>query len=93
MTPQSRPRRVSYVLSQRVSQKLILLNSHSGAYYDLDGVGARIWELCDGSRTVADAVAVICTEYEADATTVEADVLELLHDLSRECLIEEHQDA
>lgn len=91
MNDQSRPRRVTHVLAQHVSDRLVLLNPQTGTYYSLDAVGMRVWELCDGSRTVMDAVSTICQEYDADARTVTADVLELLHDLVRESLIEEHQ--
>ena len=93
MRAQNRPRRVTHVLSQRVSGRLVLLDAQTGAYFSLDEVGARVWDLCDGSRTVADAVAVICEEYAADATTIEADVLSLLGDLSRERLIQEPSDT
>ena len=88
MLVHDRPRHVAHVLSQRVSGRLVLLDARSGAYYSLDDVGARVWELCDGSRTVADAVATISGEYAADAATVETDVLTLLDDLVRERLIQ-----
>jgi hypothetical protein len=93
MRPHIRPRRVTHVLSQRVAEKLVLLDARSGAYYSLDDVGARVWELCDGTRSVADTISAICDEYAADVTTIEADVLDLLADLSRERLIEAPTEA
>ena len=50
-----------------------------------------MWDLCDGSRSVAQLVAVICQEYEAPAETIEVDVLELLTDLVHEKLVVETQ--
>jgi hypothetical protein len=90
MYDHSRPRRRSQVIAQRVSDRLVLLDSETGAYYSLDGVGVRLWELCDGSNTVTEAVAAICAEYDADAATVADDVREVLNELVRERLIEEH---
>lgn len=86
----SRPRqRGKQVLTQQVSGTLILLHLDNGEYYKLDEVGSRVWELCDGTRTVADAVSVICEEYEASAETVEADVLALVRELADEKMVDE----
>lgn len=86
----NRPRRVGHIISQRISEKLVLLDPKTGAYYSLDGVGARVWELCDGSRTISETVASICAEYDADPKAIEADVLNLLDELSREQLVDQH---
>ena len=88
--PDSRPRRRGkQVLTQQVSDTLILLHLDNGEYYKLDEVGSRVWELCDGTRTVTDAVSVICEEYEACAETVEADVLALVRELADEKMVDE----
>jgi coenzyme PQQ biosynthesis protein PqqD len=83
----TRPKRVDRVLVQRTADSMVLLDPESGHYYRLDEVGARIWELCDGSRQVAEVVSAIHEEYEAPINTIEADVLELLGDLAREKLV------
>jgi Coenzyme PQQ synthesis protein D (PqqD) len=93
MRQAGRPRHTAGILSQRVAQKLVLLNPRTGAYYSLDDIGARLWELCDGSRTISDAIAAICAEYDADPATVETDVLSLLDELTREDLVEVHTGA
>ena len=41
-----------------------------------------MWELCDGSRTLNDIVTVLCNEYDAPRQTLEADVTEILEELS-----------
>lgn len=86
---EKRPRRHESALAKEGpdSGTLILLNPDSGQYYTLEGVGGRIWELCDGARTVAEIVAAIQEEYDAPPETVESDVLELLSDLEDERLI------
>jgi hypothetical protein len=85
---ESRPRRREGVLTQQSTDSLVLLSVDSGQYYALDEVGGRVWELCDGVRSVADVVSVISQEYDAPPTTIEADVLELLADLANEKLVD-----
>jgi hypothetical protein len=84
---ESHPRRADRVVAQQVSGSAVLLNPDNGEYYSLDGVGERLWELCDGTRSVSDLVSLLCLEYEVSATTMEADLLELLKDLARERLV------
>src|SRR5919199_3316842 len=83
----SRPRHPEGVVAQQADSTLVLLSLTSGQYYALDDVGVRVWELCDGSRTVADIASVLSQEYDAPAETIEADVLELLEDLASEQLV------
>jgi hypothetical protein len=75
------------LLSQRAADTRILLDPKDGRYYALDEVSGRIWDLCDGTRTVAQVVATLCGEYDAPAETVEADALEFLGDLANDGLI------
>ena len=58
-----------------------------GNYYSLNEIGSRIWELCDGNRTVSQVVAAIATEYDAPYSTLENDVIELLEDFRNGKLI------
>jgi len=75
------------VLAQKATDALVLLNIDDGTYYALNEVGARIWELSDGTRSVADIIAIIEQEYDAPRATVEADVAELVEELAREQLL------
>jgi hypothetical protein len=84
------PRRKATVLTQGMTDKLVLLDPDQGTYYTLDPVGRRVWELLDGSRTIAEAVAVICQEYGAPPMTVEADIRDLLQELRRDSLLDEN---
>lgn len=85
----SRPRRNAGVLSRRGADTLVLLDTKGGEYFTLDEVGTRIWELCDGSRTVAEVAAAIAEEYDAPAQTIQTDMLELLNELADAGLIHE----
>jgi coenzyme PQQ biosynthesis protein PqqD len=82
-----RPKRRDRVLAEQVDGETVLLNLDSGMYFALNEVGARIWELCDGTRTVAEIVTSICEEYAAPEEVIRADVNELLSALSAEQLV------
>jgi pyrroloquinoline quinone biosynthesis protein D len=84
-----RLRRQDSVLAQEAAGQTVLLRVDDGSYYALDEIGALIWELCDGQRSLADVVAELCAQYEAPEQTVVADVLEFVGDLRRERLLVE----
>ncbi len=81
------PRRVDGVLAQEAQGQTVLLRPGDGSYYALRDVGARIWELCDGRRSVSDIVDAICADFDAPAGVVEGDVLEFVAELRSEQLI------
>ena len=85
--PDSQPRRRDHVLAQKSGDAVVLLDSETGRYYRLDDVGARIWQLADGSRSVAAIGSVLADEYDAPAERIEADAIELLAELAAEELI------
>ena len=87
MTVPIQPRRRERVLVERVDEETVLLDVDSGSYFALNDVGARIWELCDGERSVDDIVATITAEYDVDTGTARADVAELLSTLAGEQLL------
>lgn len=81
------PKHGDKILVQQVNDTMVLLSLDDGQYYALDEIGARVWELCDGTRSVSDVIATICQEYDAPAETVRADVLELLGELTDEKIL------
>lgn len=83
----SRPRRSELILARPGESALILLNPHTGAYYTLDEVGSRVWDLCTGQATIAEIVAIIGEEYDAPASEIAADVRDLLEELASEQLV------
>ena len=87
MDADSRPQRRSDVLAQAAGDTVILLTPDSGEYFTLNEVGGRIWELSDGSRSVAEIVAVLVEEYDAPQEEIQADALDVLGQLARERLV------
>ena len=81
------PKRMEQVIAQKASNDWLLFNMSDGNYYSLNDVGGRIWELCDGTRTVSQLVAAIAAEYDASKDVLEKDVVELLEGLQSGKLI------
>jgi Coenzyme PQQ synthesis protein D (PqqD) len=75
---ESCPKRAEQVIAQKAANEMVLLNMEDGNYYSLNEVGSRVWELCDGNRTVTQVVALLAGEYEAPCEVLESDVVELL---------------
>ena len=65
-----------------------ILNIKSGVYYGLDPVGARIWNLMQQPRAVADIRNAITSEYDVEPERCARDLVTLLEKLLAEGLIE-----
>lgn len=50
-------------------------------------MGAHVWNLCDGSHTLAQVVDDVCSEFEATPEEVTPDVLALIDELAAERLL------
>jgi len=70
------------VMMQQVEGSSVLLDIDSGEYFTLNEVGGRVWDLCDGTRSVASIADVLSAEYDVDATTALLDADELLQSLA-----------
>ncbi len=75
------------ILVQQVDGTTVLLNLEDGQYYALDEIGGRVWELCDGTRSVSAIIELLSAEYDAPPETIRADVLELLGELTGEKIL------
>jgi hypothetical protein len=87
MTLESFPKRAEQVIAQKAANDVVLFNMEDGNYYSLNEIGGRIWDLCDGSRSVSQLVALLASEYEADCEDIEKDVTDLLEGLHNGRLI------
>ena len=66
----------------------VVLAPHTGAYYGLNGVGTRAFELATEPRPVREIVQTIFEEYEADEAVVRDDVLRFFRDMEDLELVE-----
>jgi coenzyme PQQ biosynthesis protein PqqD len=69
------------VASRIVDGEALLVLADSGEVTVLNGVGSRIWELVDGSRSVGQIVDTIVTEYDTTREQAEQDVSSFIQEL------------
>ena len=81
------PRRATRVVAQQAAGKWVLLAVKSGQYYALDPVAGRIWQLCDGTRSVRQIAQAVSDEYDAGGQPVEDDVVGFVSELVGESLL------
>jgi pyrroloquinoline quinone biosynthesis protein D len=85
--------RNAHVVSRRASEWVVLLHITDGTYYTLNDVGGRVWELCDGTRTIAEITSIVAEEYDAPLEVVQSDVTELVEELCAERLVAPRPEA
>ncbi len=78
---QSYPAPHNQVAGRVIDNEAVLVLSQSGEVQVLNEVGARIWELTDGTRTVAQVAQAIADEFDVSAEQAQADVSEFVAQL------------
>jgi hypothetical protein len=67
---------------------VVLLNSHTGLYYGLEGVGARVWSLIQEPRSVGEIRDALVQEFDVEPERCEQDLLHLIDGALKAGLIE-----
>lgn len=75
-------------VSTEVGGEAVILNFDAGAYYGLDKVGARIWELLRSPVTVPELCDHVTAEFDVERGRCESDVRALLSELADAGLID-----
>jgi hypothetical protein len=75
------------VIAKSSGGSLVLLDIDSGEYFSTNDVGALVWKLIDGARSVSAIAEAVAAEYEVELDVVEGDVMELVDELARESLL------
>jgi hypothetical protein len=65
-----------------------ILNLKNSVYYGMNPVGARVWDLLQQPRSVAELRDVVLEEFEVEPERCERDLFELLEKMRAEGLIE-----
>lgn len=86
MLSEGYPRRRS-VPWRALDTEAVVVDVKSGLLYPLNAVGATIWNLCDGSRTVDDIVAALVDAFDAEPARIANDARNFLAALAAADLI------
>ena len=86
------PDQASTRLTAGDSDSIAVLGLQEGVYYELKGVGMRIWQLIEEPTRVSGVVETLVSEFEVDPDRCEADVLDLLRKMIEKGLVEIRDD-
>lgn len=81
------PRRVPGTEATRLGDELVVLDADGRMLRGLNGTGARVWELCDGSCAVREIAFALVAELGAPAEAALADVQRFLSELQLRGLV------
>jgi hypothetical protein len=73
--------RASDVRFRKLDEEGLVLSQKRAEVIGLNGVGARVVELCDGARTFESIVDQLEEEYEIDRPTLESDTSEFVDEM------------
>lgn len=67
----------THVVFRAFAAETIMLNLQTGTYHGLNPTGGRMLETLQQHAVIADAAAIVAEHYDADAESVQADMLTL----------------
>ena len=73
--------RSSAVVARGLRDQTLLMDMEAERYLTLDAVASQIWNMLDGTQSVAHIAATIVDEYDAPASMIRADIDALLTEL------------
>jgi len=74
-------------LAAPLAEGVVILHVEADRYYNLNELGAEVWQLIQQPLMVAEIVERITATHEVDPARCEADIVALLQDMSRAGLI------
>ncbi|MEW5828587.1 MAG: PqqD family protein [Chloroflexota bacterium] len=78
----------AHVFFTSVDGASFLLDTRANAYFALEEVGGRFWDLLEDGQPLAAIHARLLDEYEVEPAELKRDLLELLDDLLENGLVE-----
>jgi hypothetical protein len=84
---QRRPAHHPRTASRVFSGEAVIITAAENKVRMLNPVGSRIWELADGTRTIAQIVDILTAEYDVDPAHAERATLEMLETLADKDLV------
>ena len=78
----------SDVLATELDGGVVLLKLDTGAYFRLNEVGARMWEMLGNGRSVEAAYQAMMSEYQAEPGRLRLDLVNLTQALLEQGLLE-----
>lgn len=84
LSAHSIPRKSERIAAREIDGRAIVVMLDARKLHTLNGVGTRVFDLCDGTRDVAAIAAEIAKEFEVESGIAERDALAFLTQLIAE---------
>ena len=81
LTPENIPSPNPNILGRVVDHEAVLVLPDLGKVKVLNEVGAAIWQMVDGQRSIQQISAEICQQFDVEQSVAEADALKFFSDL------------
>jgi len=88
LTASSQIRRNGDILHVARDAEVVMMSIKAGAYYGLEEVGARIWEMIAEPMTAGDICMRLAEEYNVASDLCEVEVLTFLNELRNQGIID-----
>ena len=76
------PQKKAGVIAQQVLEEMVLYDSNTEMGYSLNGSARKIWDLCDGKRSLTVICSEIAKELQIDAELLRDDVKTTIYELA-----------
>jgi Coenzyme PQQ synthesis protein D (PqqD) len=74
-------------LTALVDDDTVMFSPEQGAYFGLDAIGTRVWQLLEEPRSLEDVCATLRGEFDVDEETCRRDVEDLIEQLREASLV------
>lgn len=88
LTLDSRIRQSDDIVASDIDNEKVMMSIEQGAYFGLDPIGSRIWELLEQPLTVAELIEQLLQRYDVDRETCIADLMPHLVELQENGLLQ-----
>lgn len=76
------------VVWRKLDGKAVIIGADAQSVYTLNKTATRIWELCDGNKTIDEIAADICEKFDVTSEEAQADVRDTIMKFEKMKLIE-----
>lgn len=87
------PRKHERIAARTVHGKAVVIVLDAHQIHTLNAVGTRVFELCDGQRSVAEIAVEVARHFEVELSTAERDSLDFLQQLIAQGAVELLEDG
>lgn len=80
-------RRSENTIASEMEDELVMMSMENNAYYGLNSVGRKVWELLESEQTLTSLCDELMKKYDVDSETCHKDVSALIAQLEKAGLV------